>query len=216
LYNIKQHLRIFLNIYYFFRSVYLRGFINTLRLIKYEPKAEKFYNINTSGIKTSKSSQNFHYQGANYLILEKIINTVKEILPNAIFFDIGCGKGRACIVAAKLGFTKVIGIDLDSELIDLAKQNAKQANVEVEFILANAIEYNYQNVNTVYFLFNPFNETVLNKVLKKINKVTTKKIIVVYMNPKYSKEFYNNGFKLLNQIKTKKYIEAEIFSLNLD
>lgn len=207
-------MKILLNIFYFFRSVYLRGFKNTFRLIVYETKAEKFYNINTSGIKASKSTQYFHYQGANYLILKKIINTVKVIMPNAVFFDIGCGKGRACIVAAKLGYTKTIGIDLDAELIDLAKQNAKQANVEVEFYLVNATEYNYQNINTVYFLFNPFNEFVLTCVLKKISQAITKKIIIIYMNPRFSKAFYDNGFKLLNQIKTKKYLEAEIFVLN--
>ncbi len=209
-------MKILLNIYYFFRSIYLRGLINTLRIIFYETKAEKKYKINTTGIKASNSALNFHYQGANYFILEKAIKEANEILPNAVFFDIGCGKGRACIVAAKLGFTKIIGIDLDSELIALAKTNAKLANVEVTFSVVNATDYVYQNNITVYFLFNLFNNFVLTQVLKAIKQVTTKKIIVVYMNPMYNKVFYDNGFKLLKQIKTKQYLEADFFSLNID
>jgi len=44
---------------------------------------------------------------------------------NATFIDIGYGKGRVLIVAADLGFDKLIGIDLWPALIDVARPNVE-------------------------------------------------------------------------------------------
>jgi len=48
--------------------------------------------------------------------------------------DLGCGSGRFAIGAKLLGAKKVIGIDIDSKSIKVAKENAKQANVEIDLI----------------------------------------------------------------------------------
>lgn len=63
--------------------------------------------------------------------IEKIKGHGKKIL------EIGCGNGRDSIFFARAGFN-VTAIDVVPEAIKLAKANAKEAEVEVEFEVANA------------------------------------------------------------------------------
>jgi len=51
--------------------------------------------------------------------------------------DFGCGTGVFAIGAALLGAERVIGIDIDPEAIAIAKENAKAAKAEVEFIIGD-------------------------------------------------------------------------------
>lgn len=45
-------------------------------------------------------------------------------------FDLGCGTGRLAIGAAVLGAKEVIGVDVDSEAIEVAKRNTRLMGVE--------------------------------------------------------------------------------------
>jgi ribosomal protein L11 methyltransferase len=46
--------------------------------------------------------------------------------------DYGCGSGILAITAAKLGATKVIGVEIDEQAIEAAKRNADQNGVAIE------------------------------------------------------------------------------------
>lgn len=201
-------------VYYFFRSLLLRGISNTFKIINYESKAEKKYNINTAGVKTSKSSDFFHYQGANYWVLEQLLKESLKLFIEANFIDIGCGKGRACFVAEKMGYKHVTGIDIDKELIQAAKENAGKINSRVEFVNSNALEYKFKNQPSVYFLFNPFSASVLINVLNKIKECSTSKTLIIYMNPTQEQVFANLNIKLFKQVKTNRYVEANFYFLN--
>ncbi len=132
--------------------------------------------------------------------------------------DIGCGKGRPVFVAESFGYENLTGIDLDEELIAIANSNLKnyilkRKTSNIQFIHANALEYNYENKPMVYFLFNPFNEEVLKKVLKRIINSTTSETWLVYMNPKYKEAFTKEKFEVIEELKTKRYLEAVIYKI---
>lgn len=201
-------------VYYFFRSLYLRGIMATIRIIKYETEAEKKYNIQTAGVKPSQSKDFFHYQGANYWVLELLLKESIGLSSNNIFIDIGCGKGRVCFVAEKVGYKKVIGIDLDAELIQNAIDNGHKINSRVEFINCNALDYNFNNREAVYFLFNPFSESILKQVLIKIKENSHSKTLIIYMNPTQEKVFTSLNIKPFKQVRTKRYLEANYYFLN--
>ncbi|MDP1801392.1 MAG: class I SAM-dependent methyltransferase [Bacteroidota bacterium] len=211
-------MKVFLYIYYFFRSAFLRGFANTIRLIRAEAQNEKKYGITTSSIKKSNSTEFFHYQGAGYLILFKVFEKIIPHTKTFNFMDIGCGKGRPVFVAESLGFENLKGIDLDEELIAISNSNLKnyllkRKTSDIQFIKANALDFNYENKPTVYFLFNPFNEEVLKKVLQRIINSTTAETWFVYMNPKYKDAFTKEKFEVVEELKTKRYLEAVIYRL---
>ncbi len=54
--------------------------------------------------------------------------------------DIGCGTGRHSIELAKHGY-KMTGVDLSGGMLTEAKKSAKKANVKVDFIQSDAVEF---------------------------------------------------------------------------
>lgn len=62
---------------------------------------------------------------------------------NTAVFDIGCGSGILSIAAAKLGASKVIGVDLDPVAVKVSKENIELNKVE------NAVEVRYGNLMDV-------------------------------------------------------------------
>jgi SAM-dependent methyltransferase len=85
----------------------------------------------------------------------------------ANFVDVGCGKGKACIFAAKstiLNFDLIKGVDFSAALIEAAEANKRRAGAQsVVFEVADASEYRLAPGNTLTFLFNPFDEVVLSR-----------------------------------------------------
>jgi SAM-dependent methyltransferase len=222
-------MRIFQYIYYFIRSLYYRGFVNTIKLLSYENKYEKRLGINTHSIVNldnltlagENSSQNHHYQGASYFILFSIFNKLPQEIKDLPFIDFGCGKGRAIFVAENCGFTHLIGVDIAKELIEDANNNKtlyKKKNLKstIEFIFEDATQYKIPNDTVVYYFFNPFGEDILDKVLKNILKSVEnnpRTIYCIYLNPKYATIFEKNGFQIHEIIKNKYYTEGIIYTL---
>lgn len=67
---------------------------------------------------------------------EKLIATVKERItesPAQFVLDLYCGAGVFALLAAQSGKQAVMGVDLDEQVIEAAKYNAKSLNLDVEF-----------------------------------------------------------------------------------
>jgi SAM-dependent methyltransferase len=209
-------LKFLLYVFYFFRSVFSRGLLNTLRLLKAEMKEEKRFGIHTSAIQKSDSAEFHHYQGASYLVLHRLYSELPETVRDFDFVDIGCGKGRAVFVAEHAGFGHLTGIELDPGLLEIARENEglyafKRSASLIRFIHANALEYEYKDRPTVYFLFNPFNEAVLRSVLARIRASTRSETWFIYMNPLFPAPFSEQQSEVIQEVKTWRYREAMIY-----
>lgn len=65
------------------------------------------------------------------------LELLQELEPGSLL-DIGCGSGVLSIAAAKLGFSPVIGIDVDDAAVEATRENAAANGVEVEAQLGDA------------------------------------------------------------------------------
>jgi SAM-dependent methyltransferase len=112
------------------------------------------------------------------------------------FIDIGSGKGRICIYASYYPFKKIIGVEYSDFLFNISKNNLALTNFKnCEFLCENAVNYLIPHGNTIIFLFNPFNATILNEFLKKnLNHFKTNNSIIIYTNDIYFKTIENLGF----------------------
>ena len=212
-------MKILIQVYYFMRSLILRGPYNTYKLAKTEFEYEKLLGINTASFKRSESTENFHYQGASYLMLLKIFRDLESQTKHFQFIDIGSGKGRAVFVAEYCGFSQLTGIELDPELVELANKNKtlyqlRNKNASIHFYQSNALQYPFKNEASLYFLFNPFNEEVLKKVLESILTMNRSEIWIVYMNPLYKKAFIDAGLEPIKRYKSGFYTEALVYKRN--
>ena len=61
---------------------------------------------------------------------------------NGRVIDLGTGTGRLAIGAALMGSREVVGVDVDEKALTLARENAKNVNAKVEWLLCNIREVN--------------------------------------------------------------------------
>jgi len=123
---------------------------------------------------------------SNYLFYELLIkfSELNLNMPD-YFIDIGCGKGKQCIYALKyFHFKKAIGIDFSPDLIAIAKNNSEKLELKnVDFLHADASNWYIGNEKSIVFLYNPFNEIILEKFLvNNISHFIRNKSYVCYAN----------------------------------
>jgi SAM-dependent methyltransferase len=133
-------------------------------------------------------SPNARYATAYIATEEQALVDAISALPDdprtLTFIDLGCGKGRALLVAAKLGFKQVIGVEFAHELAETAKKNLEIlgiTNAVVEH--ADAAEYHFPSGDIVVYLYNPFHKEVLQKVIENLKRSLPKKVYVIYGIP---------------------------------
>jgi SAM-dependent methyltransferase len=213
-------------LHYFFYIAWHWNPLIALFIIYYEIVGERKYNINTIGADELKSleekgidiSHATMYMPVNYYILEHLMREIVKYASNKTFLDIGCGKGRPMIVAAYYGFEEIVGIDFSKEFCEDVTNAAalyKEKNPAVNFSIINNDAFYFEipeNV-TAIFLFNPFDDVIMNGVISNILKSqqqNPRTIRVLYANPQYKSLFLNKEFKEIYHIKKLKYLEGAI------
>ena len=117
-----------------------------------------------------------------------------------IFFDLGCGKGKVCILWELLNLRDkfsqtVIGIDYYLPFIQAASANyLKVFHRQGRFIHSSVEVYNFKECHqpVIIYLFNPFDEIMLEKVLKKLSDSL---VYIVYNIPMHWKTIEANGYR---------------------
>ena len=93
---------------------------------------------------------------------------------NLRFVDLGCGLGRACLLAAEYGFSRVRGVDMVPEFCAQAKANARvfaeagKNYTPIEILQADAVDYSLRSDDDIIFLYNPFPIPVLESVVDNL------------------------------------------------
>lgn len=78
--------------------------------------------------------------------------------------DIGCGKGKICIDARRIGgFRRVIGLDFSAALVAIAEENARKCGYanDIELVCADATQYDLPEGANLVYLFNPFGAEIM-------------------------------------------------------
>lgn len=205
------------------RSVFYRGLFKTLQLLSYEKRYEKLFGINTAQIKKSDDADNFHYQGAGYMVLLDVLKQIPDDYKSLGFIDYGSGKGRALFCAEYCGFNRLIGVEMDKELNQMAQKNLtaytkKRTESHFEFVNENALHFTIPKGTAVFYFFNPFSDKIMDEVAKKISNYAEHEqqdVLIVYLNPKYKEVWLKNGFMAQKTIKTHLYTEAILFKKKL-
>lgn len=135
------------------------------------------------------------YQTTSEQELVDAINFLRENLNTFTFIDLGCGKGRALLVAAHLGFKRLIGVEFAVELVEIARVNLAKmgvANAVVEY--ADAADFLFPNGDVVLYLYNPFSAEVMQTVVAHLRESHPRKLYVIYTVPKAAEVLDLSGF----------------------
>ncbi len=88
--------------------------------------------------------------------------------------DHGCGEGTSSRILKKLGAARVVGIDINNELIEIAKEKEKKFNQGIEYHIGDVSEVNlskfgiFDLVTTVLVLHYSSSKKILNEKLLRI------------------------------------------------
>jgi SAM-dependent methyltransferase len=120
--------------------------------------------LNTASVDSRKVKQASKYSPVNAWALRRLFRTLN--LPKNLWFaDLGCGLGRACMLAAEYGFARVTGIDISPEFCQIARNNAAifrsrvVNSTPVNIIQTDALEYSRVADDDVFFMFRPFSSS---------------------------------------------------------
>ncbi len=140
----------------------------------------------------------FHspYQPTEAVLFQEMIGAVSARagfdFREFIFLDLGSGKGRALLMASDHPFRRILGVELLPALNDAARDNihkyqsTSQKCFAMESICGDAAEFAFPDEPTVLFLFNPFPESALKRVIVNLEQSLRehpRRIYVLYHNP---------------------------------
>jgi SAM-dependent methyltransferase len=112
--------------------------------------------------------------------------------PGSVFVDIGSGKGKTLLLASEYGFKRVVGVEFAGELNEQAKRNwaiyrkGRATSPDFEVVTVDAAKYEIKDDENVFYLFNPFDDVVMNKFIQNIETSLARQprnIWIIYQNP---------------------------------
>jgi SAM-dependent methyltransferase len=140
------------------------------------------------------------YIGIPWLMLPRILRR-GTVCSNDVFLDIGCGMGRAILVAASYPFKRVVGVELSPLLTDIAQQNIELSKArlrceDITIVNTDAVEYRVPDDVTVVFMFNPFQGAIFESVVHNIlasHDRNPRRLRIVYVNPREERFLLSTG-----------------------
>jgi len=148
-------------------------------------------------------------------LLNDLENSMDTPLKKEVFIDYGSGKGAAIIHAKKVGFKETIGVEFAKELHETALENIKKMKLKnVESLYADATTYVPPSNVSVIYLFNPFDEVVMEKVIQNLLKQKDdfeNDVYVIYGNS--SCALLEKHFTLLKKVTYASGSRAEFYKI---
>ena len=148
------------------------------------------FGVRTSGLVAGRDLRSGHahdrhataYYGVAPSVFQRLLQRWRRTRPaapikNTTFIDVGAGMGRAVLLAAEMPFQRVIGVELQSTLVRIARRNltawrkAGRAIAPMRMVQADAVEFAWPAAPVVVFLFNPFGAVVLRRLLRALAHV---------------------------------------------
>lgn len=140
----------------------------------------------------------FHspYQPTDSALFHEMLDALRERcdcnFQDFVFIDLGSGKGRALLMASDYPFHRIVGVELLPALHQTAQENLKQYKSEsqqcfaLESICADATDFALPVEPAVLYLFNPFPEAGLKRVIANLEQSLhqhPRAIYLLYHNP---------------------------------
>jgi predicted RNA methylase len=140
----------------------------------------------------------FHspYQPTESVLFHEMIEALRQQthsdLRDFVFIDLGSGKGRTLLMASDHSLRHIVGVELLPDLHEIARENLRKYRSDsqkcftLEAICADATDFHFPAEPTVLYLFNPFPESGLRRVIANLESSLNENprvVYVLYHNP---------------------------------
>lgn len=117
------------------------------------------------------------------------------------FVDLGSGKGRAVILAARYPFRSIVGVEFAAELHAAAEANLAMRPAadrqRIRLVNEDATRFVFPDGPLVVFLYHPFGGTVCRQVAERLMdevRARPRPVRVVYLNPQHQDAWTSAGW----------------------
>jgi len=121
---------------------------------------------------------------------------------NDSILDVGSAKGGAINCMRRFPFKKIAGVEISYSLYRVSIKNFKKYyDLRIELFNCDARNFEEYSRFNMFYLYNPFNEEILEEVIKKIKNSISKdrEIFIIYNLPRYHNILLNYGFFKLKE-----------------
>jgi len=173
---------------------------------KYKTDTRNIISLKDLTVTGENKERGSFYQPTMALSFNRLLDTI-PLPPESVLVDFGCGKGRVLLLAVLRGIRTAVGIEFSPELCEIARNNvrivekATGSRLDIAVIEGDVTHYEIEDDQNVFFLFNPFDDVVLEAVVKNIQKSLQRKsrqIAIIYYNPVHS-HILDNSFPQKNR-----------------
>ena len=131
------------------------------------------------------------YQPAPRLVLVWALEALRINPTEYNFVDLGSGRGRILLTAARFPFRRVIGVEFSRSLHHTACENiahyppGRLTCGEVASVHADATEFDIPNGPCVIFMYNPFRGRIMERVAQRLEEAyrsSPRELLLIYLN----------------------------------
>jgi SAM-dependent methyltransferase len=137
------------------------------------------------------------YYGISPSAFTAAVERLRLDWPRFTFVDIGCGKGRAILLATRFPFRRVMGVELSPELVAVAQENIRkfaapwrQQGVSAEAITGDATAFPIPDGPLVFYMYHPFAAPIMRRFLAHVQEAARaeeREVYLLYANPELEK-----------------------------
>jgi SAM-dependent methyltransferase len=212
---------------YFFYIGWHWGISMAFFVIWYEIRGEKQFGVKTIGtddlvthVPAAELEHASMYEPVNYYTGSWLFDHVEKHELDTALLDVGCGKGRVLAIAAAYGFKEITGIDFSPKLYGDALETAaalenRYTDCKVDIVCADARKYDIPDQVGVIFLFNPFDEVIMDDFISQVMESLLRKprpLKILYANPQCKQLWIDAGFKELDNFQKLKYLKGSVLT----
>jgi hypothetical protein len=149
------------------------------------------YGVDTAGIVNPEQQDGawahaVHYQAVPSRLFREVMHKLPIDPADCVFVDIGAGKGKAVLLASRMPFRRIIGVELSPRLADAANRNLSgdrgaRRSGPAEVVCGDAASFRFPHDPLVVYLFNPFDAQMLVQILSSLyaSAVSAPRAIVI-------------------------------------
>ncbi|MGW1423016.1 class I SAM-dependent methyltransferase [Bradyrhizobium manausense] len=159
------------------------------------------------GIVGENAKHGLAHIASDPLQFRQIMDALNLPISDYTFVDLGCGKGRALLLAAQFPFKTIIGVDFVPSFVAAARNNVNAAALrglrgDIEVVVGDATQFVLPSGALLIYLYNPFGSHVVGKValhLRESYRENRRPLVVVYANPVHLIEFTSCGWQFMTE-----------------
>ena len=167
---------------------------------------DRRFAVNTAGVlllPEIHSDPRFNgYSPTPHSLFSRLLRQVDVDYSQFTFIDFGCGKGKALLLASKLPFRRIVGVEVSSVLIGVAAENLKTYRgtrrcKAVQLVHSDARDFRLPEEDAICYFWDPFEAELMRTVLENIRNslaAAPRDIYIVYFMPVHRKLFDEADF----------------------